>query len=187
MYRRSQKQICCLLKIDLNKAYDTVIWEFLEEMLMALRFFANFVKLVMTCVTSHTFSLMVNKCPTGFFKSKRGLRQRDPTSPLVLVLCIEYLSRTMSYIGKQPSFGFHPRCKSLGINHLCVADDLILFSNCDYKSASVLLQGVDLSAATTGLKPNFCKSAFFSYGMEEYEIQRMQDIYGLCHGLLPFR
>lgn len=69
-------------------------------------------------------------------------------SPLLFVLCMDYLSRTMSYICKQPEFRYHPRYKSLGINHLCFADDLILFSNGDYKSINMILQRIELFAAT---------------------------------------
>lgn len=75
-------------------------------------------------------------------------------SPLLFILCMEYFSRLMTYVGKQPEFTFHRRCKSLGLNHLCFANDVILFCKGDFKSIQMMLQGINLFADTSGLKAN---------------------------------
>lgn len=93
-----------MIKIDRQKAYDTVCWEFLEEMFISLRFLRRFLTLIMICVTSTSLYLMLNEVPTCFFKSKRGLKQGDPMSPLLFVLIMEYLLRIMLHVGKQPDF-----------------------------------------------------------------------------------
>lgn len=77
-YTGSQKQKCSLLEIDIQKNYDTVSWEFLEEMMNALKFPKKFIRLIVFCVSSPSFFLMINGVPTGFFESKRGLRWGDP-------------------------------------------------------------------------------------------------------------
>ena len=48
------------MKIDIQKAYDTMSWEFLEEMMKALLFPGNIIQLIMRCVTTPTFTLMLN-------------------------------------------------------------------------------------------------------------------------------
>ncbi|XP_056697705.1 uncharacterized protein [Spinacia oleracea] len=73
-YGRKSVKPSCLMKIDLQKAYDTVDWGFLKSMLEQLGFPTSFVQIVMECVTTPMFSLMVNGSMQGFFKSKRGLR-----------------------------------------------------------------------------------------------------------------
>ncbi|XP_050220254.1 uncharacterized protein LOC126670541 [Mercurialis annua] len=59
------------------------------------------------------------------FVSGKGLRQGDPISPLIFVICMEALSRKLSITSSE--FKFHQGCGSLNINHLIFVDDLLLF------------------------------------------------------------
>ncbi|XP_057250103.1 uncharacterized protein LOC130591185 [Beta vulgaris subsp. vulgaris] len=108
-YGRKQTQPGCLLKIDLQKAYDTVNWKFLGEMLEALSFPSQFRQLVMECVTTPKFSLTIDGVMKGYFSSSRGLRQGDHISPLLFVLCMEYLSQTLTKMGELEQFHYHAR------------------------------------------------------------------------------
>lgn len=98
LYTGSQKQKCSLLEIDIQKTYDTMSWEFLKEMMNALKFPKKFSRLIVFCVSSPSFSLIINGVPTGFFESKRGLRWGDPMTSFKCAI-LEYLSRVMKYIG----------------------------------------------------------------------------------------
>ncbi|KAK9756406.1 hypothetical protein RND81_01G095100 [Saponaria officinalis] len=129
-----------MLKVDLQKAYDTVEWSFVKEMLVALRFPDKFVQLVMECVTTPWFSIALNGEVFGFFQGKRRLRQGDPLSPLVFNVWMEYLSRIMGCL------------KSLALNHLYFADDVLIFRKGDVPSAS-------------GLKMNVGKTQFYVNGV----------------------
>ncbi|XP_062114290.1 uncharacterized protein LOC133825349 [Humulus lupulus] len=80
-YGRKNAQASCLIKIDLQKAYDSLDWNFLHEMLTALKFPGQFIQLVMSCVTTARFSIMINGAPTDLIQARRGLRQRDPIMP----------------------------------------------------------------------------------------------------------
>ncbi|XP_074283485.1 uncharacterized protein LOC141608034 [Silene latifolia] len=73
LYNRKSPSPKCLIKIDLRKAYDSVEWKFLEQMLHALKFPKKFIRLIMACVTSPAYSLVVNGILFGFFQVASGL------------------------------------------------------------------------------------------------------------------
>ncbi|XP_056697993.1 uncharacterized protein [Spinacia oleracea] len=186
-YGRKGVKPSCLMKIDLQKAYDTVDWQFLQEMLEQLEFPQHFVNLVMQCVSTPMFSLMFNGSMHGFFKSKRGLRQDDPISPLLFVICMEYLSRLLHKMSDMPLFDFHPRCREIKLTHLCFADDLILCCKGEYPSILLLLKTFKLFSVSSGLKANQQKSSIYCHGMSDTEVQRVVDVSGFTRSNLPFK
>ncbi|XP_057526473.1 uncharacterized protein LOC130805706 [Amaranthus tricolor] len=117
----------CMIKVDLRKTYDTMDWDFIHDMLITLNFPPQVIKIIMVCITSTQYSLMVDGSPSNIFKPKRGLQQGDPLSSLLYVIGMEYLSRILMEAGGNQQFRFHLRCKGLKLNHLCFADDLMLF------------------------------------------------------------
>jgi len=62
------------VKVDISKAYDSVSWKYLFELLMGLGFPSKFRNWIEECVTTPSYSLLINGKPEGFFKGKRGLR-----------------------------------------------------------------------------------------------------------------
>ncbi|XP_048491600.1 uncharacterized protein LOC125492902 [Beta vulgaris subsp. vulgaris] len=151
---RKATRACCMMKLDLKKAYDTLNWQFLQQMMEGVGFPDEFVHLIMTCVTTPRFSIMVNGALSDLFGAKRGLRQGDPMSPLLFALCMDYLARVIDYIGEQDGFKFHAKCKVMKLAHLCFADDLVLFCNGDFRSIYTLLQGVQMFSNVSALEVN---------------------------------
>lgn len=80
------------MKIDLEKAYDRINWSFLTNTLKDFNFPEKWVELIMNCVMYTSMSILWNGSPLPDFKPTRGLRQGDPLSPYLFVLCMEKLS-----------------------------------------------------------------------------------------------
>ena len=80
-YRPSETQPCCMFKLDVKKAYDTVDWDFMTQFMEAIGFPGHFIRLIRTCITSPQYSLLINGCPSTPIHPSRGLRQGDPLSP----------------------------------------------------------------------------------------------------------
>lgn len=84
------------MKIDLEKAFDRVRWDFLQQVLIDAGMSSNFINLIMNCITSVTYNVLWNGTQTEFFSPQRVLRQGDPISPFLFVLCMDRLSHIIS-------------------------------------------------------------------------------------------
>lgn len=177
----------CALKIDLTKAYDSISWAFLSEVLTAFGCPLVFVQWIMECVSTATYSLSINGSIHGFIAGKRGLRQGDPISPSLFLICMEYFSRLLAKRTFESDFNFHPKCEKLRITHLAFADDLLLFTRGDFLSVRILMQALDDFGDASGLRVNGSKSAFFSVGIKEPDLARILSVVRMPARVLPVR
>jgi len=186
-YNRKRVSPRWLAKVDIRKAYDSVCWKFMKEVLAGLGFPSTFIGWVMECISSTSFSLLINGNLCGFFKGKRGLRQGDPLSPFLFVLCLEYFSRSLKTVTDNSDYNFHPRCGSLRITHLAFADDLLLLARGDIPSVKIIVDCLSDFGAVSGLRVNVLKSNMYCAGIMEQDLEALQNLSMFSRGLMPFR
>lgn len=187
VYNRKGVSPRCVLKVDLRKAYDTLDWRFLKQLLIDLGFPTKFIHWIMMCVSIVSYSLMINKGVTKPFKAKRGIRQGDPMSPYLFVLAMEYLGRELCQLQENRDFNFHPRCRQLESIHICFADDLLMYCRADLISLKLLNNAFNRFLKVTDLQANLDKSFLYVAGVPEHTKQSLLMELGFVEGSLPFR
>lgn len=77
------------IKTDMRKAYDILEWSLIEALMLKMGFTKKWVNLLMWCVTSVSYQVIVNREPRGRILPRRGLRQGNPLPPLlVYISCV---------------------------------------------------------------------------------------------------
>ncbi|KAL9687617.1 hypothetical protein QQ045_032022 [Rhodiola kirilowii] len=154
-----QKTGCMSLKFDMSKAYDRIEWNFLEKMMLTLGFAAEWIRKVMLCVQSVTYRVKVNDNITDVITPKRGLRQGDPISPYLFLICAEWLSYALLKHQERGLIGGIKICKnSPMINHLMFADDCLIFLKAKDDTVSWLENILRSYETVSGQKVNYTKS-----------------------------
>lgn len=116
------------LKIDMSKAYDRIEWDYLRELLIKTGFDSWWVHLVLQCVSSVSYNITHGFRDLGSVRPSRGLRQEDPLSPYLFILCAEGLFALLQkYESQELIHGLKICRQAPSISHLFFAADNYLF------------------------------------------------------------
>jgi len=178
MRRSKKKKGYVAFKIDLEKAFDNVNWDFFHYCLCNYGFPDITIKLIMHCVSSSNFSIFWNGNKLPSFKPTHGFRQGDPHSPCLFILCMEKLSLAINNVVHQRNW--EPiRISNSGpkLSHLLFADDVLLFTKASSSQLHFIRDLFNRFSRASGLKINLHKSrAFYSSGTPRGKITSIFDI-----------
>jgi hypothetical protein len=172
-------------KLDMSKAYDRVEWPYLRAILLKLGFHRKWVELLMVCVSTATFFVMVNGAPHGYIKPSRGLRQSDPLSPYMFLICAEGLSALIRKAEGDALIRGVSICRGgPRISHLFFADDSIIFCRASRTKCSVIQHLLALYERASGQKINGVKTAlFFSKNTSQETREAIAAIFGTSQSI----
>jgi hypothetical protein len=120
-----RKDKCLLFKVDFERAYDTVNWNFLDYMMVRMGFAEGWRRRIRACIFQSLMSVLVDGSPTGDFKVGKGLRQGDPLSPFLFLIVAEGLTGLMRKAVGSNLFHGYKVSDNLLFHTLQFADDTI--------------------------------------------------------------
>ena len=179
-----------LCKLDMEKVYDHVDWNFLLYLLRRCGFGERWSLWIKQCITIARFSILINGVPSGFFGSSCGVRQGDPLSPFLFILVMEAFSRMLgAFTSRGLISGFSVGSSGQDrviVSHLLFLDDTLVF--CGANASQIRHIGALLLCfeAAFGLKVNLSKSVLVSVGFVG-EMDQLAGLLGCGTGNLPLK
>ena len=168
------------LKIDLEKAYDKLEWGFIRSMLIRFNFPNNLIEIIMSCISSVSTSVLFNGGSLDPFRPSRGIRQGDPLSPYIFILCMEFLDQLIQEKCEAKVWCPVKASRSgPSFSHLFFADDLVLFAKANAKSCNAIREVLDTFCRCSGQTVSDTKSrVYFSPNIDSDDREAFSDMLG---------
>nr|GFC82485.1 RNA-directed DNA polymerase, eukaryota, reverse transcriptase zinc-binding domain protein [Tanacetum cinerariifolium] len=122
-------QQAMFLKVDFAKAYDSVRWDYLDDVLIAFGFGTRWRSWIQGSLNPGKASILVNGSPTSEFQFHRGLKQGDPLASFLFILIMESLHLSLNRAIDVGVFSGLRIDDDLTISHLFYADDVIFMGD----------------------------------------------------------
>ena len=185
---RKRHKDLLLFKVDFEKAYDSVDWGYLEEVMSKMGFPSLWCKWMKECIGTATASVLVNGSPTDEFSLGRGLRQGDPLSPFLFLLAAEGFNVLMVALSRNNLFsGFQVgNNASTIVSHLQFADDTLILGDKSWANIRVMRAILLLFQSLSGLKVNFSKSCLVGVNVVDSWLAEAALVLNCKVGSIPF-
>jgi hypothetical protein len=179
---------CMIFKVDFEKAYDSVNWNFLIYMMKRFGFAAKWIDWVRACVCAGNLSVLVNGSPTSEVNIARGLKQGDPLAPFLFLLVVEGLGLLMN---RAVSLGFFKpfviKNSGVVVSHLQYADDTLFVGDACVENLWCMKAILRWFELMSGLKVNFAKSRLVGVKVDDSFMGVASNFLNCKLGKLPFK
>lgn len=173
------------LKLDISKAYDRVSWNYLRRRMISMGFSSKWISWMMMCVTTVSYNISFQGLIIGPIIPSRGLRQGDPLSPYLFLLCVEGLSLSLkAAAGSGLIHGCRICSQAPEITHLLYADDSFLFFKANTVEANKIKEVLHSYEIFSGQAVNYQKSAiFFSSNVRRDKQAEIRNLLGVFNSI----
>jgi hypothetical protein len=150
------------LKLDISKAYDRLDWEYLRDVMIQMGFSSRWVQWIMLCIETVDHTILVNGTQVGPLVPGRGLRQGDPLSPYLFIICAEGLSALISDAELRGVINGTRICRGAPtVSHLLFADDCFFFFGASKQEAMEMKNILTVYETASGQAINLQKSEMY--------------------------
>jgi len=185
--RKCQKELI-LFKVDFEKAYDTIDWGYLDDVMSKMGFPTLWRKWIKECIGTATALVLVDGSPTDEFSLGRGLRQGDPLSPFLFLLAAEGFNVLMESLSRNSLFSGYKvgNNDSTQVSHLQFADDTLILGDKSWANIRAMRAILLLFQSLFGLKVNFTKSHLVGVNVASSWLSEATMVLNCKVGTIPF-
>ncbi|GJV03431.1 RNA-directed DNA polymerase, eukaryota [Tanacetum coccineum] len=181
-----KKMKTLIFKVDFEKAYDSVRWDFLDEVLRKYGFGDKWRRWIQSCLSSSRGSILINGSPTSEFQFFRGLKQGDSLSPFLFILVMETLHISFQRVVDAGMFVGINLSNVVSISHMFFADDVMFIGKWCDTNISTLINVLDCFHRASGLKINMSKSKILGLQVESSKVREAAEKLGCLILRTPF-
>nr|GEW44278.1 RNA-directed DNA polymerase, eukaryota [Tanacetum cinerariifolium] len=167
-----KKKQALIFKVDFEKAYDSVRWDFLDDVLYKFGFGDKWRKWIQCCLRSSKGSIIVNGSPTEEFQFGMGLKQGEPLSSFLFILIMENLHLSFQRVVDAGMFQAIKLDASVNLSHMFYADDAVFVGHWNDSNITTLVHLLECFFRASGIKINMGKSKIMGVHVENAKVSR---------------
>ncbi|GJV61362.1 RNA-directed DNA polymerase, eukaryota, reverse transcriptase zinc-binding domain protein [Tanacetum coccineum] len=154
-------------EVDFENAFDSVRWDFLDDVLKKFGFSDRWYDWIQSCLRSSRGSILVNGSPTTAFQFHKG---DDPLSPFLFILIIESLHLSFQNVVNAGMFKGVTLDNSLQLSHLFYADDMVFLGQWCDSNLKTIIRVLDCFFRASSLRINLHKSKIMGIDVENSKV-----------------
>ncbi|GJX05690.1 RNA-directed DNA polymerase, eukaryota [Tanacetum coccineum] len=181
-----KKKHSFILKIDFEKAYDSVRWDYLDDVLRKFGFGEKWCGWIQECLRSSWGSVLVNGSPTEEFQFFKGLKQGDPLSPFLFILVMESLHLSFKRVVDARMFNGIVLDPSMQLSHMFYMDDTVFMGQWSAKNIDTIIYVLKCFQRASGLHINLTKSKLMGLSVSEDRVEQAANRIGCGVLKAPF-
>nr|GEY98180.1 RNA-directed DNA polymerase, eukaryota [Tanacetum cinerariifolium] len=173
-------------KVDFAKAYDSIRWDFLDDVLNSFGFGSKWRSWIRGSLCSGKASILVNGSPSDEFQFHRGLKQGDPLAPFLFILVMESLHLSFSCAVEAGIFTDIKINSSLTLFHLFYADDAVFIGEWSNGNLIGIMNILRCFSFLSGMSINIHKSHLLGIRVSDVSVSEAANRIGCSIMKAPF-